>query len=65
MLAIQATFDGKEIHIPKDTKDIPPCNVIVLFEEDETAEDADWLKLQEQSLANAWDDKEDGVYDNV
>jgi hypothetical protein len=26
-------------------------------------DDFEWLKLQEQSLAEAWDDDEDSVYD--
>ncbi|MBU4400355.1 MAG: hypothetical protein KKE86_13600 [Planctomycetes bacterium] len=65
MLAIRTTYDGKEIHIPKDAKGVPPCSVIVLFEEEGSAGDADWLKLQEQTLAKAWDDEEDAVYDNL
>jgi hypothetical protein len=64
MLAIRATYDGKEVHIPKNVQDIPPCNVIVLFEEDRPADDSAWLRMQEQSLAKAWDDKEDSVYDS-
>ena len=65
MLAIRTTYDGTVIHIPENAKGVPPCNVIVLFEEDESTENADWLKLQEQTLAKAWDDKEDTVYDNL
>ena len=45
MLAIRATYDGKVIHFPEETKDIPPCNAIVLFEEDDPAENAVWLKM--------------------
>jgi hypothetical protein len=63
MLAVRATYDGKEIQIPEDAKGIPPCKVIVLFEEDEPAGDAGWPKIQEQTLATAWDDEEDAVYD--
>ena len=48
MLAIRTTYDGKEIHIPEDAKGIPPCRVIVLFEEDEASKDSGWLKAQEQ-----------------
>jgi hypothetical protein len=65
MLAVRATYDGKEIHIPEDAKGIPPCNVIVLFEQEEPAEDIGWLKIQEQALAKAWDDEEDAVYDQL
>jgi len=60
MQAIRATYDGKEIHIPKAAQGMPPCNVIILFEEDNPADDAEWLRMQEQSLAKAWDDS---VYD--
>jgi hypothetical protein len=62
MLAVRTTYDGKKIVIPDNAKGIPPCNVIVLFEKDPNA-DADWLKMQEQTLATAWDDEEDSVYD--
>jgi hypothetical protein len=65
MQAIRATYDGKEIHIPKGAQGFPPCNVIVLFEEDKPADDSAWLKMQEHSLAKAWDDKEDSVYDGL
>ena len=65
MLVVRATYDGKKIYIPEEAKAIPPCNVIVLFEEDERGKDLGWLKLQEQTLAKAWDDKEDAVYDNL
>jgi hypothetical protein len=65
MLAVRTTYDGKEIHIPENAKSIPPCNVIVLFEREETEVDGDWLKAQEQVLAKAWDDEEDALYDNI
>jgi hypothetical protein len=66
MLAIRATYDGREIHIPEDAKGIPACNVIVLFERDEpNVVDLDWVKAQEQTLAKAWDDEEDAVYDSI
>jgi hypothetical protein len=63
MLAVRTTFDGKEIHVPPDARGIPPCSVIVLFEEGQPDSKAEWLKMQEQALAKAWDDKEDAVYD--
>jgi hypothetical protein len=34
-------------------------------EEDNSPSDADWLRLQEESLAAVWDNKEDAVYDEV
>lgn len=65
MLAIRTRYDGKEIRLPRDVKGLAPCDVIVLFEQDNSPSDADWLRLQEESLAAAWDDKEDAVYDEV
>ncbi len=65
MQAIRATYDGKEIHIPQAAQGMPPGNVIILFEEETPAEDSEWLKMQEQSLAKAWDDEEDSVYDEM
>ncbi|MBL7221870.1 MAG: hypothetical protein ISS69_17305 [Phycisphaerae bacterium] len=65
MLAIRTRYDGKEIRLPRDVKDMAPCEVIVLFEENSSPSDADWLRLQEESLAAVWDNKEDAVYDEV
>ena len=65
MLAIRTRFDGKEIQLPEDVKGLPPGDVIVLFEEQPHVSDNDWLTMREQSLANAWDDKEDSVYDEA
>lgn len=65
MLAIRARYDGKEILVPKNAQRIPPCDVIVLFEDDKSGENGDWLKMQEQSLEKAWDDKEDAIYDQI
>ncbi|MCK4625130.1 MAG: hypothetical protein KAV00_07465 [Phycisphaerae bacterium] len=65
MRAIRTRYDGRKIRITRDIERLQPCDVIVLFEEDESDIDADWLKMQEKSLAKAWDDKEDAVYDQV
>jgi hypothetical protein len=47
MQAIRSTYDGKEIHVPKAVQGMPPCNVIILFEEERPAEDSEWLRMQE------------------
>jgi len=65
MLAIRARYDGKEVCLPRDVKGLAPCEVIVLFEENNSPSDTDWLRLQEESLAAVWDNKEDAVYDEV
>lgn len=65
MLAMRTRYDGKKISVPPDARGVGPCDVIVLFEEEESHGDAELLKMQEESLAKAWDDKEDAVYDKV
>jgi hypothetical protein len=65
MLAIRTRFDGKEIHLPAETKGLPAGNVIVLFEGERHVSDSDWLKIQEQTMADAWDDEEDSIYDEA
>ena len=65
MLAIRRRFDGREIHLPAEVQGLPPGNVIVLFEDERHVSDSDWLKIQEQTMAGAWDDKEDSVYDEA
>ncbi len=65
MLAIRTRFNGKEIQVPEEAKGLPPGSVIVLFEEQSHVSDSDWLKIQEQSMADAWDDKEDSIYDEA
>ena len=65
MLAVRTRYDGKDVRIPQAARPPGPCNVIVLFEEDESFRDAEWLKLQEKNLAKAWDNEEDAVYDRV
>jgi hypothetical protein len=65
MLAIRTQFDGKEIHLPEEAQGLPPGNVIVLFEDERHVSDSDWLKIQEQAMAGAWDDEEDSIYDEA
>jgi hypothetical protein len=65
MLAIRTRLDGREIHLPAEAKGLPPGNVIVLFEDERHASDSDWLKIQERTMADAWDDKEDSIYDEA
>ena len=67
MTAIRARFDGKKVILPK--KDVPcrPCAVILVFADDSEDADAErfWQGVSEASLANAWDDDEDAVYDKL
>lgn len=65
MLAIKARFDGSKIVLPEELGNITPGEVIVVFEAPLSIdhEKAEWMKIQEQSLAKAWDNDEDSVYD--
>ena len=65
MRAVRTKYDGESILVPADVRSLPPCNVIVLFEDEQSRVDAGWIKIQEQAMASAWDDKEDGVYDEA
>jgi hypothetical protein len=65
MLAIKAVFDGSKIVLPEKMGDVTPGEVIVVFEAPSSIdhEKAEWMKIQELSLAKAWDNDEDSVYD--
>ena len=63
MLAVRTHFDGKKIRLPENARHLPPCDVIVLFEESDSSVDDDWLRAQQEALSQAWDDEEDSVYD--
>jgi hypothetical protein len=63
MIAVKARFDGKQVILPDEFDPPGPGEVIVWFDEQEEDERRDWRRLQEQSLARAWDDEEDGIHD--
>ena len=65
MLAIKAVYDGSKIVLPERLANVEPGEVIVVFTASmgDSRETAEWLKLQEESFAKAWDNDEDGVYD--
>ena len=37
----------------------------MLFDNEDSSDKSDWLELQEQALEKAWDDEEDGIYDQI
>ena len=65
MLAIKAVYDGSKIVLPESLANVAPGEVIVVFDasKSDSQETAEWMKLQEESFAKAWDNDEDSVYD--
>lgn len=65
MRAIKAVYDGNRIILPERLGNIEPGEVIVVFaaSKGDSRETAEWLRLQEESFAKAWDNDEDSVYD--
>lgn len=67
MLAVKAVFDGSKIVLPERLANVAPGEVIVIFEASSNVdqETAEWIKLQEESFAKAWDNDEDNAYDSL
>ena len=65
MLAIKAVYDGSKIVLPESLANVAPGEVIVVFDASkiDSGQTAEWMKLQEESFAKAWDNDEDSVYD--
>jgi TusA-related sulfurtransferase len=67
MKAIKAHFDGKTIKVPRELREAPPGEVLVIVQE--RPADADdtlaWLKAQETAFAKVWENDEDAVYDSL
>ena len=65
MVAIKTQFDGKTIKVPKELRNAPPGEILVIVPEKETGPDTSWLKAQETAFAKVWDNDEDAVYDSL
>lgn len=66
MVAIKTKFDGEKIVLPEELRGSPPQEVILICGADEQSlENAAWLKAQESSFAKVWDNDEDAVYDRM
>lgn len=65
MVAIKATYDGRQVILPDEMPSLAPGEVILIFEEAGCDDDETngWLKAQESAFAKAWDNDEDAVYD--
>ena len=65
MLAIDALYDGGEIHLRKRPS-VKRCPVIVIFQtESEPAPNDEWHPAQANTLQKIWDNEEDAAYDNL
>jgi hypothetical protein len=65
VLAVKAQCDGKRVILPNGG-DFPAGSVIVVFEETKspgTAEQREWMRIQESSFAKVWDNDDDAIYD--
>ncbi|MEX0717629.1 MAG: hypothetical protein WD066_13635 [Planctomycetaceae bacterium] len=69
MIAIKAHFDGEKIVLPEELRGTPAGEVLVVFEGAlQSVDEADrefWNRLQEQRLADVWENEEDAVYDRL
>ena len=60
MKTIRAVFDGEKIVLPDEFTGLEPGEVLLVVA---GAQDLDWVKAQEESLAKVWDNDEDSAYD--
>lgn len=65
MRVIKTHYDGKRVVLPDEARDLPPGEVILIFEDEHAADRALWAKAQEKSFAKAWDNEEDAAYDRL
>jgi hypothetical protein len=67
MAAIKTHFDGKKIKVPKELRNAPPAEILLITRERRAdADDASgWLKAQEAAFTKVWDNDEDAVYDSL
>ncbi len=66
MIAVKAKFDGKHVVLPEGMEPLPAGEVFVLFELDDwQSEDPGYLASLEQTLAKAWDNPDDDVFNDM
>ncbi len=64
MKAIKARFDGKQVILPAELKNLPPSEIILVYPNEESPTRA-WAKVSESAFAKAWDNDTDAVYDAI
>ncbi|MEX0718784.1 MAG: hypothetical protein WD066_19480 [Planctomycetaceae bacterium] len=68
MIAIKAHFDGETILLPEELRGAPAGEVLVVFEGGRPFDQAErrfWDRLQEDRLAEVWENDEDAAYDKL
>lgn len=68
MIAVRATFDGKQIVLPEGVDPPPVGEVFVMFEEPESSDDQEravWRQASWESLRKVWDNPHDAIYDDL
>jgi hypothetical protein len=67
MVAIKTHYDGKTIKVPKELRNAPPGEILVIIPEPRLQADdaAGWIKGQEAAFAKVWDNDEDAIYDSL
>jgi hypothetical protein len=67
MRTVRAQFDGEKVILSEQVPDMPPGEVIVIFETigKRSEESLAWLGIQEAALSKVWDNDEDSIYDAV
>jgi len=67
VVIFRAQFDGERVLIPPEARGLPPGEVVLIFENGAGhPSDAEaWMSASESSLAKAWDNQDDAVYDRM
>jgi hypothetical protein len=67
MKAVKAHFDGKTIKIPRELREAPPGEALVIIQErpEEADNTLSWLKARETAVAKVRDNEDDAVYDSL
>ena len=67
MVAIKTHFDGKTIKVPKELRQAPPGEILVIIQESDQQDHPTpgWLKAQESPFGKVWGNDEDAVYDSL
>ncbi len=67
MRAMKTQFDGKTIKVPKQLRNAPAGEVLIIAPEApaEAHDSRGWLSAQEAAFAKVWDNDEDSVYDSL
>ena len=68
MIAVRATFDGKQIVLPEGIDPPPIGEVFVMFEDAELSDEQEramWREASKEPLRKVWDNPHDAIYDDL